>query len=68
MNVGYQDDRKSKQHREEMYPADEEKCKDTTSERWSKKQSQALEACRFKSDLNSDSKVRGKERFKNTYQ
>jgi len=25
MNVGYQDDRKSKQHGEEMCPADEEK-------------------------------------------
>lgn len=50
MNVGYQDDRKSKQHREEMRPADEEKWKDTTSERWSKEQSQALEACRLKSD------------------
>lgn len=33
MNVGYQDDRKSKQHREEMCPADEEKQKDMLLQR-----------------------------------
>lgn len=42
MNVGYQDDRKSKQHGEEMCPADEEKQKDMLLQR--------EEACRLKSD------------------
>ena len=55
MNVDYPDDRKcpkSKQHGEEIRPADEEEWNDTlnTRERWSKDQYQALEACRLKSD------------------
>lgn len=33
MNVGYQDNKKSKQHGEEICPADEEKWKDTLLQR-----------------------------------